>query len=207
MPTPVNVAVIYYSATGTIHTLADTARDEAAQLDGVEVRMRKVSELAPRQAIESNEAWAAHEAATADVVLASHDDLEWADVLLFGTPTRYGLPTSQLKQFIDTSGPLWEAGKLINKVASSFTASATLHGGQESTILALNNVFYHWGCVIVPPGYVEPIQFQSGNPYGTSHVNGTPNQPLPGEVQLAAMRFQVRRTVEVAQALLRGGFG
>ncbi|GAA4907673.1 NAD(P)H dehydrogenase (quinone) [Stackebrandtia albiflava] len=205
MPTPVNVAVIYYSSTGTVHALAQAAADEASGIDGAQVRLRKVRELAPDSAIESNEDWKRHRAETQDVPEASMDDLEWADVLLLGSPTRYGLPTSQLKQFIDQSGPLWESGKLVNKVASSFTTSATSHGGQESTILAINNTFYHWGCIIVPPGYADQVQFAHGNPYGASHVGGTPGQPLPGDDQLASMRFQARRTVNVAQALLRGG--
>lgn len=205
MPTPVNVAIVYYSATGTVYTLAKAAADAAATVDGANVRLRKVAELAPDSAIESNEDWAAHRNATNDIPTATMDDLEWADVIMFGSPTRYGLPTSQLKQFLDESGPLWEAGKLVNKVASSFTASATDHGGQESTILAINNTFYHWGCIIVPPGYADPIQFKHGNPYGASHVGGTPDQPMPGEDQLEAMRFQSLRTVTVAQALLRGG--
>lgn len=205
MPTSVNVAVIYYSATGTVYALAKAAADEAAAVDGADVRLRKVTELAPKSAIESNEDWSAHRNATADVPTASVDDLEWADVIMLGTPTRYGLPTSQMKQFIDLTGPLWQAGKLVNKVVSSFTASATAHGGQESTILSLNNTFYHWGCIIVPPGYGDPIQFKHGNPYGASHVGGTPDQPMPGEDQLASMRYQSRRTVTVAQALLRGG--
>lgn len=207
MPTPVNIAVIYYSATGTVHSLAETAVDEISHIDGASTRLRKATELAPQQAIDNNEAWAAHAKATSHVAEASLDDLEWADVLMFGTPTRYGLPTSQLKQFIDTSGPLWERGKLINKVATSFTASATEHGGQETTIVSLNNTFYHWGCIIVPPGYADPIQFKAGNPYGTSHVSGTPGQPLPGEDQQTAMRFQAQRAVEIAQALKRGGLG
>lgn len=201
----IKVSIIYYSATGTVHSLATGARDEAAAMDDVEVRLRKVEELAPAAAIKSNEAWAAHVDATSDIREASLEDLGWADVVMLGSPTRYGLPTSQLKQFIDITGPMWEAGQLVNKVATSFTASATLHGGQESTILAMNNAFYHWGCIIVPPGYVTQSQFESGNPYGTSHVSGTPNQPLPGPTQQRAIRFQTRRAVDVARALQIGG--
>jgi NAD(P)H dehydrogenase (quinone) len=89
-------------------------------------------------------------------------------------------------------------GKLAGKVYSAFTASNTAHGGQESTLLALGNTFYHWGGIIVPPGYVDPIQFRSGNPYGTSHVSG--NGP-PDEVALEAARFQARRAVDTAAAL------
>ena len=86
--------------------------------------------------------------------------------MLFGTPTRFGNVASQLKAFIDATGPLW-ARRAGGKVYSAFTASNTAHGGQEATLLALGNVFYHWGGIIVPPGYTDPVQFKSGNPYGT----------------------------------------
>ena len=150
MTDPAKIAVIYYSQTGNVHALA-TAIKEGAEKAGAEVRLRRVRELAPASAIESNPGWKAHAEATADIAEASHDDLEWADGVVFGTPTRYGLPTAQLKQFIDTSGPLWQAGKLANKVYSVFVSAGTKHGGLESTALALSNTFYHWGGVIVPP--------------------------------------------------------
>jgi NAD(P)H dehydrogenase (quinone) len=197
-----NVAVIYYSSTGTVFELAKAAAT-AAEKAGAEVRLRKVKELAPEEAIASNQGWADHVQATQHVVEATHDDLEWADVLIVGAPTRFGLPAAQMKQFIDTTGPIWGQGKLVNKVVTSFTSASTHHGGQESTILALNNTFYHWGAIIVPPGYADPIQFQTGNPYGTSHTTNN-GESAPGEVELAAIEFQTRRTVEVAEAYLYG---
>ena len=198
----VHVAIVYYSATGSVYRLAQAAA-EAAEKAGAEVRLRKVHELAPKEAVQSNEGWSKHALETEDEPEASLDDLEWADVVLLGSPTRYGLPTAQLKQFIDTTGPLWSEGKLVNKVASSFTSAGTAHGGQETTITALNNTFYHWGSIIVPPGYADPIQFQAGNPYGTSHVSANGANP-PGETELAAIAFQTRRAVEIAAALKKG---
>ncbi len=198
-------AVIYYSSTGTTYKLA-RAIEEGAREGGAEVRVLKVKELAPEQAIASNEGWARHRAETQDVAEATLADLEWADVVIFGSPTRYGLPSAQLKQFIDTTGPLWAQGKLVNKVASSFTSTSTAHGGQETTIVAINNVFYHWGCIIVAPGYADPIQFVSGNPYGASFTsaNGTIS---PDETALASARFQGKRAVEVAAGVMTMGNG
>ena len=198
----VHVSVIYYSATGSVYSLAKAAA-KAAETAGAEVRLRKVHELAPEEAVQSNEGWSKHALETQDVAEASLDDLEWADVILLGTPTRYGLPTAQLKQFIDTTGPLWGTGKLVNKIVSSFTSAGTAHGGQETTITALNNTFYHWGSIIVPPGYADAIQFQSGNPYGTSHVSNNGATP-PGDVELAAMAFQATRATEIGAALKKG---
>lgn len=197
---PVNVAVIYYSASGNVHALARAAV-EGAEKAGAYVRLRKVAETAPPEAIDAHPAWARHHRETADVTEAGHGDLEWADAVLFGTPTRFGNPAAQLRQFIDTTGPLYVEGRLADKVYSAFTASNSAHGGQESTLLALGNTFYHWGGIIVPPGYTDPIQFTSGNPYGTSHVAGDGE---PGEVSLEAARHQARRVVGVAAALKAG---
>ncbi|GAA4100270.1 NAD(P)H:quinone oxidoreductase [Nonomuraea soli] len=197
---PVNAAIIYYSATGTVHALAQAAA-EGARKAGATVRLRKVAESAPPEAIAANPAWGRHLDDTRDIAVAGHDDLDWADVVLFGTPTRFGNPASQLRAFIETTGPLWFQGRLAGKVYSAFTASNTPHGGQESTLLALGNTFYHWGGVIVPPGYTDPVQFASGNPYGTSHVAG---DGPPTDVILQAARHQARRAVDIAAALKAG---
>jgi NAD(P)H dehydrogenase (quinone) len=199
-----NVAVIYYSSTGNVHHLAQAAA-ESAEKAGADVRLRKVAELAPESAIAQNEGWAAHAAATRDIAEATLADVEWADAILFGTPTRFGLPTAQLKQFIDTTGGLWFQGKLVNKVVSSFTSTSNTHGGHESTILALNNTFYHWGAIIVPPGFADPVQFEkaNGNPYGVSNISDNQADNVHPD-NLAAIDFQARRTTSVASALQRG---
>jgi NAD(P)H dehydrogenase (quinone) len=197
---PVNAAIIYYSATGTVHTLA-RAVAEGAEKAGAVVRLRKVAESAPPEAIKARPEWRQHLADTADIAEATLDDLDWADAVLFGTPTRFGNPASQVRAFIESTAPLWIQGRLAGKVYSAFTASNTAHGGQESTILTLGNTFYHWGGIIVPPGYADPIQFKSGNPYGTSHVAGSGE---PDEVILESARFQGRRAVDTAAALKIG---
>jgi NAD(P)H dehydrogenase (quinone) len=197
---PVNAAVIYYSATGTVHALAQAAA-EGAEKAGARVRMRRAAEQAPREAIASLPAWEQHLRDTADVPEVALDDLEWADAVLFGTPTRFGTPASQPMSFIATTGQLWQQGKLADKVYSAFTAASTNHGGHEATLLALGHVFHHWGGIIVPPGYTDPVLFRTGNPYGTSHASaGGP----PDEDTLEAARFQARRAVDAAAALKAG---
>ncbi len=197
---PVKVAIIYYSATGTLHALARAAA-EGAEKAGAIVRLRKVAETAPPEAINARPEWARHLQETADVPVADHDDLLWADAVLFGTPTRFGNPASQLRAFMESTGPLWFRGALADKVYSAFTASNTAHGGQESTLLALGNTFYHWGGIIVPPGYTDPVQLTSGNPYGTSHVAGSGE---PDDVIVESARHQARRAVITAGALKAG---
>ncbi|GAA3813026.1 NAD(P)H:quinone oxidoreductase [Streptomyces chiangmaiensis] len=198
------VAVIYYSATGSVRKLAEAVAEGAAK-DGAEVRLRRVAELAPEAAINSNPTWAQNHRDSQQIPEATLDDLEWADAVVFGSPTRFGLPAAQLKQFLDLTGPLWAQGKLANKVYSSFASAANVHGGQESTILALNNTFYHWGGLIVSTGYTDPLLFQAGgNPYGPSHASNN-GADLPDEARLEAARYLGRRVNHIAAALRPGG--
>ena len=196
------VAIIYYSQTGTTFELAK-AVEEGARAAGAETRLLKVKETAPDEVWQGNENWKKHQDETDHIAEATNDDLEWADAVIFGTPTRYGLPSAQLKNFIDQTGSLWAKGALVNKIGSSFTTTATAHGGQEATILAINTAFYHWGMIIVSPAYVEASQFQSGNPYGASFTSNNA-QLDPDEVAQTAGRLQGRRVAEVAAQFLKG---
>jgi NAD(P)H dehydrogenase (quinone) len=196
------VAVIYYSQTGTIHQLAQEYA-AGAEKAGAEVRLRQVAELAPQQAVDSNEKWKAHREESADVPEATADDVLWADAVIFGSPTRYGNVAAQLKQFIDQLGPQWAQGLLADKVYSGFTSSSTAHGGQESTLLALYNTIHHFGGFIVSPGYTDPVMFQVGNPYGVSHVDGQGTIPIADETRQAA-RFAGERVAGVTAQLLAG---
>jgi NAD(P)H dehydrogenase (quinone) len=195
------IAVIYYSSTGNVHQLAEAVA-EGAREAGAEVRLRRVPELAPEEAIDSNPMWRAHVDATAgSVEEATPADLDWADGYAIGTPTRFGTPAAQVKQFIDTLGGLWFQGKLAGKGATAFTSAQNTHGGNESTILTLFNVFSHFGAVIVPPGYTDPILFEAGgNPYGAA-VASAGKGAVAGEAQLAAARYQGRRLAEVSTKL------
>ncbi|MEU4792759.1 NAD(P)H:quinone oxidoreductase [Micromonospora tulbaghiae] len=201
----VKVAVIYYSATGITYQMAQAAVEAAGEA-GAEVRLRKVRELAPDEAIRSNSGWQAHRLETQDVMEAQPDDLSWADVIIMGSPTRYGMIAAQLKQFIDTTGPLWAAGALADKVYSGFTSTATSHGGQEATLLSLYTVFYHWGGIVVTPGYTDPSQFVAGNPYGASHTSNN-GEVAPDQVALSATALTAKRAALMGAALKRGMAG
>jgi NAD(P)H dehydrogenase (quinone) len=200
----VKVAVIYYSATGTVHALAEALADGADSV-GAEVRLRRVAELAPEGAIDQNPLWRQHVDAVAGAVSeASLDDLVWADAYAFGTPTRFGVPSAQLKQFIDQAVELWRDGTLADKPVTAFTSAFNRHGGNETTILSLANVFYHWGSLIVPPGYTDPaVSAAGGNPYGASSF-GPPSEAGPAGEALDAARYQGRRLAEITIRLLGG---
>ncbi|GAA4259330.1 NAD(P)H:quinone oxidoreductase [Dactylosporangium darangshiense] len=198
----VKVAVIYYSATGTVHALARAVAEGAAGA-GAEVRLRRVAELAPDSAIDENPLWRRHADAAAAVEQAEVEDLAWADAFAFGTPTRFGAPAAQLKQFIDQAGGQWRAGRLADKPVTAFTSAINRHGGSEATILSLSNVFYHWGALIVPPGFTDPAVYAAGgNPYGTSFVTGPPTGAAPDAAALDAARYQGRRLASIASRLL-----
>lgn len=196
----VKLAIVYYSSTGTNYKLANWAK-EGAEAAGAEVKLVRVPELAPDAAIDANPAWRKHADETKDVQVATSEDLEWADAIIFSVPTRFGVMAAQMKQFIDMQGGLWATGKTVNKVVSAMSSAQNAHGGQEATILSLYTVMMHWGAIIVPPGYADPVQFAAGgNPYGVS-VTST-QEGIQEDVE-EAVKFQARRTVETAAKVIQ----
>lgn len=197
-PSPVKLAIVYYSTYGTNHAMAQAAA-EAARAAGAEVRVLKVPETAPQAVIDTQDAWKAQQERTADVPTATPADLEWADAYLFSTPTRFGGAASQMRAFIDTLGGLWGTGKLANKTFSAMTSAQNPNGGQETTLQTMYITAMHWGSIIVAPGYTDQAIFASGgNPYGASvTANG---QPLSGEDR-ATIAHQAKRLVEVTAKL------
>lgn len=197
--------MIFYSATGNVAAMAE-ALAAGARDAGAEVRVRPVRELAPPEAIATNRRWQAWVDANPYDRHADLADLEWADGLAFGSPTRFGGPAAQLKQFLDTSGGLWFGRRLADKVGTAFVSASTSHGGLESTVLAINNVFYHWGSIVVPLGYGEdPADNRlknSGNPYGGSFVSRS--SAAPDEEALQACRLQGARLARITGYIARG---
>ncbi len=197
---PARIAVVYYSARGNVHALARAAAEGAAS-EGAEVRLRHVAELNQELLISAKQHWGQHRSEIEDEPDARLEDIEWADGIAFGTPTRFGNVSAQLKLFLDLAGELWQQGRLVDKVATAFTSSQTEHGGQESTILALNNTLYHWGAIIVPLGYtVHEVFNGGGNPYGASftsdHHTGGPDKDT-----LVVARAQGVRLARVAKVI------
>ncbi|MGF1509480.1 MAG: NAD(P)H:quinone oxidoreductase [Myxococcota bacterium] len=192
------VAIIYYSMTGTNKALAEAVA-EGVKAAGGEARVRIVQETAPASAIASNPAWKALQDSVKDEPKASPDDIEWANAVVLGTPTRFGNVSAQLKAFIDTLGGLWFQGKLANKVYAGFTSAQNDHGGQESTLLALFNSIYHFGGYIVTPGYTDAVVAAAGgNPYGPSVTASKDGVPGP---DLDHARYLGRRVTETAKKL------
>src|SRR5699024_8993144 len=126
----IKLAVVFYSMGGTNYQLAKWA-EEGAKAAGADVRVLKVEELAPQSVIDGNEGWKATVEATKDVPVATSDDIEWADAIIFSVPSRFGTMPAQMKQFLDLQGGLWANGKTINKVVSAMSSAQNPHGGQE----------------------------------------------------------------------------
>ncbi len=195
------ILVVYYSSTGNTAALAESLAAGARET-GADVQVRTVPETVPADAIARNPRWQAWVDAGPHHELVTLDDLEQADGLAVGSPTRFGGPAAQLKSFLDSTGGLWAQGKLADKVATSFTTASTAHGGLESTLLAINNVFYHWGAIVVPLGYTDPHLKESGNPYGGSFVSR--KSAAPDDIALDALRLQGRRLATITTHVATG---
>ena len=204
MADSVKILIAFYSRTGSTEALARTIA-EGATAAGAEVRMRRAREVVSREIMQSAPGWTEN----ADRMNAAYEaptiaDAEWADAIIFGTPTRFGNISSELKAYVDSMGGLWLKGALVGKAGSVFTSTSTTHGGNESTLISMYNFMAHLGLVIVPLGYADPSLFKAGTPYGASTVSGQNNAPLTAD-DIEVATFQGRRMVEIASALKAGG--
>jgi len=194
-----NVLIAFYSRTGSTEALA-RAVAEGAQAEGSEVRLRRAREFVGPEVMAQAPGWQEN----ADRMNAAYEaptpaDVEWADAIIFGTPTRFGNCAAELKAFIDSLGGLWFQGKTNGKVGSAFASTQSLHGGNETTIVSLFNPMAHLGMIIVPTGYADPVVFKAGTPYGASAVSGVSALPTADELEVA--RFQGRRVAQVTRKL------
>jgi NAD(P)H dehydrogenase (quinone) len=204
------VQVIFYSTYGHVWRMAEAVAEGARQA-GAEVGLFQVAELMPEAALEKSGAKAARQA-FAHVPFATVDQLPEADALIFGTPTRFGNMSSQMRNFLDQTGGLWVKGSLIGKVGSAFASTASQHGGQETTLTSFHSTLLHHGMVIVgvpysEQGLVNMTEVSGGTPYGATTLAGTDGKRLPSENELAIARFQGKHVAEVAGKLVRGARG
>jgi NAD(P)H dehydrogenase (quinone) len=202
---PVKVLIAFYSRNNNTEILA-RAIAEGVKAEGAHVRMRRAREIVSGEIMESGPGWAENaDRMNAEYEAPTPADAEWADALIFGSPTRFGNVTSELKAYVDSLGGLWARGALNGKAGSAFTSSSTAHGGNESTIITMYNFMAHLGLILVPTGYADPSVFVAGTPYGASSVSGANSDQMPTEADLTVARFQGKRVAEVARALKAAG--
>ena len=195
-----NILIAFYSRMGTIEAIAQAVAAGAESAGGT-VRLRRARELVSAETMAGAPGWA--DSATrmnAAYEAPTPADAEWADAIIFGTPTRFGIVCSELKAYMDGLGGLWAQGKLVGKVGSAFSATSQLHGGNEATILSLFAPMSHFGMIIVPPGYADPAMFKAGSPYGATASTGRERRKLNDE-EVAAAQWQGRRVATIAGKL------
>ena len=195
------VLVLYHSFHGHIEAMAEAVAQGARSIPGSQVDLKRVPETMPAEVFR-NAKGKADQAAP----IATPDELANYDAIIFGAPTRFGNVSAQMRSFIDQTGPLWMQGRLIGKVGSVFTASATQHGGQESTILSFLPTLLHHGMLIAGLPYSEQRQMgldeiKGGSPYGASTITGAHGQRMPSEQELGMAQFQGRRVAAIAGRL------
>lgn len=173
----------------------------AAEAAGAEVRVRHIAETRDPASFAHNPAWTANYEATKDLPAATGDDIVWADAVIFGSPTRFAATTSQFQTFMDSLGGLWAQGKLADKVYAAWTSTESPHGGQETTLTGLYNSLMHFGGIIVPPGYTDPLKFVDGNPYGVGLVANRDNITEFDQSTSDALDHLARRVVQIADRL------
>ena len=201
------ITVVFYSSYGHTYRLAKAVQEGAAGENGVDVRLRRIPELeAAHRAMSSQDAYRQAQEKMADVEEATLDDLRWADGVIWGTPTRYGNMSAQMKQFIDQTGPLWAKGELEDKPTGVFTSTNTIHGGQESTILTSLVPLLHLGMIFVGTPYGQNPEIMTaeaigGSPYGPSTLAGNDGSRQPVEAELQVARRLGERVARLASRL------
>jgi NAD(P)H:quinone oxidoreductase type IV len=199
------VQVIFYSTYGHVWKLAEAIAEGARAVAGSEVQVLQVPETLSADILGKMGATEAKKA-FAHVPVANPDNLPDADAIILGTPTRYGAAAAQMRAFQDATGGHWVKGTLIGKVGGAFTSTASQHGGQETTLLAMSTFFFHMGMVVagVPYSAQELLhlgEVSGGTPYGASTIAGPRGERQPTANELAVARAQGRHVATIAHKL------
>lgn len=202
------IQVVFYSMYGHIYKMAEAIAAGARQVPDAQVTMYQVPELVPDDVLEKSGAKAAR-AAFAHIPIIKPDQLTEADGIIFGTPTRFGNMSAQMRNFLDQTGALWMSGGLIGKIGSVFCSTASQHGGQETTITSFHTTLLHQGMIIVGAPYSElrllnMTEISGGTPYGATTITGGDGSRQPSENELEIARFQGRHVAGLASALVKG---
>lgn len=200
------VLIVYYSTYGNVHKMAQLVAEGVGATAGAEPVLRRVPELMPVSLIESRADMKAGRDLQQYVPLVSADDFAQAGAFAFGTPTRFGNVSAQMKNQLDQLSSLWLEGRFEGKPAGAFVSTATPHGGQETTLLTLMAPLLHLGMVLVGVPYSVQELFTTtggGSPYGPGHIAGTDNKRAIGPEEAAICRAFGRRLAAIGLRLNR----
>lgn len=194
------VLVLYHSSWGHIEKMAEAVAEGARSEAGVDVDIKRVPETMPAEMMAQ-----AHMKVDQKAPVATPDELANYDAIIFGTPTRFGNMSGQMRNFLDQTGALWATGKLIGKVGSVFTSTGT-GIGNESTILTTHVTLLHQGMVIVgvpfgAPGIGDISQVHGGSFYGAGTIAGSDGSRQPGEMELGMAKFQGAHVARIAKKM------
>ena len=198
------VLIVYYSTYGNVYKMAKLVAEGVSEVKGAEAVIRRVPELIPDSVINSRDDMKAGRDLQKDVPLVTKEDFKQAAAIAFGTPTRFGNVSSQLKNEIDQLTSLWLKGELEGKPAGVFVSTGSLHGGQETTHLTLMAPLLHLGMILVGVPYSVQELFTTqggGSPYGPGHVAGGDNQRAIDEKEAAICKALGRRLATIAAKL------
>jgi NAD(P)H dehydrogenase (quinone) len=200
------VNIVFYSMYGHIYKMAESVAKGVQEVKGSEVNLLRVPETISDDVLKELGAFEVQKS-IAHIPVCTLEDLSSADAIIFGTPTRFGNMCGQMRQFLDTAGQLWFENKLVGKVGSVFTSSATQHGGQESTILSFHITLLHLGMILV--GLPYAFQGQMGidelkgcSPYGSSTIVGGQGERMPSSIELEAAKYQGKYVATIASKLI-----
>lgn len=203
MATAPKILIVYHSSYGHVETMAYAVATGARAVEGAEVQVRRVAELMPDDTMKASGMKVEQPAQ-----IISPSDLADSDAIIFGTPTRFGNMSSQMRNFLDQTGGLWAAGALIGKVGSVFTSTGT-GGGNETTITSFHNTLLHHGMVIVGLPYSAPeladiTELRGGSPYGAATIAGPDGSRQPSQKELNLASFQGHHVASITQKLING---
>lgn len=195
------ILVLYYSTWGHVETMAHAVAEGARKVAGAEVTIKRVPEVMPEETLREIGAKTDQPAPVADP-----EELADYDAIIFGTPTRFGNMSGQMRNFLDRTGSHWQQGTLIGKVGSAFTSTASQHGGQETTLTSFHTTLLHQGMIIVGvpyscAGLTNMEEVSGGTPYGATTLASGDGSRQPSENELAIARFQGQHVAEVASRI------
>lgn len=201
------ILIVYHSTYGHVYRMAEAVAEGARTVEGAQAELCRVPETLPEEVLKQMGAYEAQQA-FAHVPVCTIDKLASADAVIFGTPTRFGNMSGQMRQFLDSTGQLWQQGALVGKPAGVFVSTGTQHGGQESTILSFHITLLHHGMIVIGLPYAYQAQMGMSevlgcSPYGASTIAGPDGKRMPSTIEIEGARFQGRHVAQITAKLVR----